>query len=302
MTTDNFKILEDICAMSEKTLFEFIKAYLRAFDFNAFTGGKNHFIAWGKSKIALIAHLDTVFKTQPNELFYDRDKKVVLASGIGAGFDDRAGIYAIIKILENWKDDLPTIIFTLGEEDYGVGAREIANMWPNQNTMKNLKYMIELDRKGHNDCVFYQCENNDFVNYIESFGFKKQSGSYTDIYFLMDTWNTCGVNLSIGYYNEHSNYEILHPDELEETIDKVRKMLKDVNNIKKFTYQGASKQICDKCNHSAFDLVDVSTMSGTRRYCLECLLNNCNYCPNCENLIDLSEADICPDCGEEIII
>lgn len=257
MTNDNFKILEDICAMSEKTLFKFIKTYLKTFNFNAFSSGKNHFIAWGKSKIALIAHLDTVFSSRPKQLFYDKDKKVILASGIGAGFDDRAGVYAIIKILENWKDDLPTIIFTLGEEDYGVGAREIASMWPNQSNIKNLKYMIEFDRQGHNDCVFYQCENNDFVNYIESFGFKKQPGSYTDIYFLMDTWNTCGVNLSVGYYNEHSNYEILHPDELEETIDKVKKMLKDVNNIKKFTYQGISKQICDKYNHSAFDLKEI---------------------------------------------
>lgn len=301
MTTDNFKILEDICAMSEKTLFEFIKTYLRAFNFDAFTSGKNHFIAWGKSKVALITHLDTVFKVQPQELFYDRNKEVILASGTGAGFDDRAGVYAIIKILESWQGDLPTVIFTLGEEDYGIGAREIASIQYKNSYIKEFKYIIELDRQGANDCVFYQCANKQFHNYISSFGFEKQSGSYTDIYFLMDDWETCGVNLSVGYYNEHSDYETLRPDELEATISKVKEMLKDVNNIEKFIYQGTPKQMCDKCGHNAFDLIDVNTIKGTKRYCIECLMGSCNYCPTCENLIDLSETDICPICGEEII-
>ena len=299
-TEENINTFKTLCKAREQSILSVMSSFLKT-KYTNVERTPAYVLAEGNIPVALVAHADTVFKNPPKTFFYDQ-KCMVLWSPEGMGADDRAGVYAIIKILEDWKDDLPTIIFTLGEEDYGVGAREIANMWPNQSTMKNLKYMIELDRQGYNDCVFYQCENNDFVNYIESFGFKKQPGSYTDIYFPMDTWNTCGVNLSVGYYNEHSYYEILHPDELEETIDKVRKMLKDVNNIKKFTYQGASKQICDKCNHSAFDLVDVSTMSGIKRYCLECLLNNCNYCPNCENLIDLSETDICPDCGEEIII
>lgn len=301
MTTDNFKILEDICTMSEKTLFEFIKTYLRTFNFDAFTSGKNHFIAWGQNKVALIAHLDTVFKVQPQELFYDRNKEIILTSGTGAGFDDRAGVYAIIKILEGWHGNLPTVIFTLGEEDYGIGAREIAGTQYKNSYIKEFKYMIELDRQGANDCVFYQCANKQFHNYISSFGFEKQPGSYTDIYFLMDDWETCGVNLSVGYYNEHSDYETLRPDELEATISKVKEMLKDIDNIEKFIYQGIPKQMCDKCGHNVFDLVDVNTAKGTKRYCIECLMGNCNYCPTCENLIDLSETDICPICGEEII-
>lgn len=300
MRAEDFKILENICSMKEKELYRFVKTFLMSLLFNSFNEGKNYFIAWGSLDVALVAHLDTVFDFPPHELFYDRDKDTILTLGQGAGFDDRAGVYAILKILTEWKDVLPTIIFTLGEEDYGIGAREVAASDNLRKEAKRLKYMIELDRQGKDDCVFYQCISKDFQNYVSSFGFKKQPGSYSDIYFLMDEWQTCGVNLSIGYYDEHTDYEYLRPSQMEVTIIRVLKMLKDVKNVNKFRYKRVVAHNCDRCGQ-ATELIDVNTIKGRKRYCINCLVEACNYCPNCEQLISMEDTNVCPVCGKELI-
>lgn len=300
MRAEDFKILENICSMKEKELYRFVKTFLMSLPFNSFNEGKNYFIAWGSLDVALVAHLDTVFDFPPHELFYDRDKDTILTLGQGAGFDDRAGVYAILKILTEWKDVLPTIIFTLGEEDYGIGAREVAASDNLRKEAKRLKYMIELDRQGKDDCVFYQCISKDFQNYVSSFGFKKQPGSYSDIYFLMDEWQTCGVNLSIGYYDEHTDYEYLRPSQMEVTIIRVLKMLKDVKNVNKFRYKRVVAHNCDRCGQ-ATELIDVNTIKGRKRYCINCLVEACNYCPNCEQLISMEDTNVCPVCGKELI-
>lgn len=299
MRTEDFKILENICSMKEKELYRFVKTFLMSLPFNSFNEGKNYFIAWGSLDIALVAHLDTVFDFPPQELFYDRDKDTILTLGQGAGFDDRAGVYAILKILTEWKDVPPTIIFTLGEEDYGVGAREAASDGLKEKA-KRLKYMIELDRQGKDDCVFYQCISRDFQSYVSSFGFKKQPGSYSDIYFLMDEWQTCGVNLSIGYYDEHTDYEYLRPSQMEVTIIRVLKMLKDIKNVSRFRYKRVVACNCDRCGQPS-ELIDVNTINGHKRYCINCLVEACNYCPNCEQLISMEDTNFCPVCGKELV-
>lgn len=299
MRTEDFKILENICSMKEKELYRFVKTFLMSLPFNSFNEGKNYFIAWGGLDIALVAHLDTVFDFPPQELFYDRDKDTILTLGQGAGFDDRAGVYAILKILTEWKDVPPTIIFTLGEEDYGVGAREAASDGLKEKA-KRLKYMIELDRQGKDDCVFYQCISRDFQSYVSSFGFKKQPGSYSDIYFLMDEWQTCGVNLSIGYYDEHTDYEYLRPSQMEVTIIRVLKMLKDIKNVSRFRYKRVVACNCDRCGQPS-ELIDVNTINGHKRYCINCLVEACNYCSNCEQLISMEDTNFCPVCGKELV-
>ena len=93
-----------------------------------------------------------------------------------------------------------------------------------------------MDRQGYNDCVFYDCDNPDFVTYIENFGFKFDLGSFTDISFICPDWKIAGVNLSIGYYREHSLAEILFVQDLYDTISKVELMLLDRQEAPSFKY------------------------------------------------------------------
>ena len=69
-----------------------------------------------------------------------------------------------------------------------------------------------------------------------NFGFNEEYGSFSDISELCPTWKIAGVNLSIGYENEHSLIEILYIDYFLSTVEKVKKMLKDINNINSFEY------------------------------------------------------------------
>lgn len=218
----DFMFLEQLCAAPTELLMEALTKQLQSC-YTEVRSTSDYVIAFGEIPIALVAHADTVWLNPPQEIYYDVFKRTCLTLGQGAGFDDRAGIYAIWKIVEALQGPNPTIIITTGEEKCGIGAQKLAqDMGP-----KGIKYFIELDRAGKDDCVFYYCDNNDFRAYIESFGFHTKEGSYTDISFLMDKWKVCGVNLSIGYYNEHSDYEFLYVDYLSNTIDKVLKMLRE---------------------------------------------------------------------------
>lgn len=191
---------------------------------------KDGFIyAKGDIPILLVAHLDTVFKNPPQEIYYDKEKDI-LYSDQGLGGDDRCGVYAIMKILEKYH---PHILFTEAEEIDGRGAQKAV-----QKLLKpNVKYIIELDRKGNNDCVFYDCGNQKFIKYIENFGFVTNYETFSDISILAPAWDIAAVNISIGYYNEHTSKEYINMKELEKNINRIKTILQDHKNIKAFDFQ-----------------------------------------------------------------
>ena len=87
------------------------------------------------------------------------------------------------------------------------------------------------------DCVFYGCSNQEFIDYIESFGFVKASGISSDVKHISYVWKIAGVNLSIGYRYQHTKDEILNYNSMFKTISKVEKMLNDVSNLSEpFSY------------------------------------------------------------------
>lgn len=184
----------------------------------------------GDIPILLVAHIDTVFDNPPSTLKYDKKDDILYSIEGGIGGDDRCGIYAILEILETHR---PYVLFTEDEEIGCIGAMKAAK----KITEHNFKYIIELDRKGNNDCVFYKCGNKDFIKYIESFGFKQNYGAYSDISVLAPTWDIAAVNLSCGYYCPHTNLEYIKFEELQNTIKRAKKILNNYNKAKYFNYQ-----------------------------------------------------------------
>ena len=154
------------------------------------------------------------------------------------GSDDRAGVYAIIQIVEaGYK---PHIIFTTDEETGAQGSQALIMQKPDC-PLENLKAIFQLDRRGSDDCVFYDCDNPDFTKYVESFGFKEAYGSFSDISIIAPAWGVAAANLSVGYYLEHSNAEYLKCRELEKTIERVKKILDNAENMLSYTYIKALK-------------------------------------------------------------
>lgn len=189
----------------------------------------DYLYAKGNIPILLVAHLDTVHKEKPSPIVYDRLLKIYW-SPTGIGGDDRCGIYAILKICETFR---PYVLFTTDEEVGGLGVRKFVKEVNNI----PVNFIIEIDRRGNKQAVFYQCGNKEFQNYILSFGFDKQTGSYSDVSTLSTHYNIAGCNLSAGYYNEHSTQEHIYLDHLYNTINAIKEILKDTKNHKFYDCQ-----------------------------------------------------------------
>lgn len=188
--------------------------------------------AKGNIPIMLVAHLDTVHSQTPIDILFDKTQGLMW-SPQGIGGDDRCGVFSILSIVR--KGFRPYVLFTMGEEVGGIGATEFTKRHPRLDT--RLKYLIELDRRGKQDCVFYDCGNKDFIEYIQSFGFKENYGTFSDISILSPQYDIASVNLSIGYYSEHSKMETINVRHMYCTINKVIKLLKDSKNSSYFDYQ-----------------------------------------------------------------
>lgn len=180
---------------------------------------------YGTSKYKKYSKRSIDWEEKPKELFYDSKKKVYWSPD-GLGADDRAGVWAALYIFQSLpENEKPIILLTDLEETGGYGAQDAADNFPD--ILKNGNLFIELDRQGSDDCVFYNGEPAKFQKFIESYGFTTAIGSFSDISFICPEMDTCGVNLSVGYYNEHTKQEYLKFDELIETIRKVKRIIKD---------------------------------------------------------------------------
>ena len=201
---------------------------------------KNNFIlVKGVAPVLLVAHLDTVHDEPVKEICKTSDGNILM-SPQGIGGDDRCGVYALNKIYD-LADVKPFLLFTCNEEVGGIGADSFANAFK-QNLLppeiKDLKLIIEIDRKGANDAVYYDCDNPDFEKYISSKGFVTSHGSFSDISIIAPALGVAAVNLSSGYYNPHMLYEFINLQHLESTISKVLEIVSDSakGNFPKFPF------------------------------------------------------------------
>ena len=99
-----------------------------------------------------------------------------------------------------------------------------------------MNFLIELDRQGLDDAVYYDCGNKEFQDHINSFGFKTAYGSFSDISFIAPKLDLGAVNLSVAYFGQHTVNEFLILDGLARTIDRVQQILTYGADIK-FDFQ-----------------------------------------------------------------
>ena len=313
---NDYKTLTKLCGLSQKALKKTLSAYLKS-KYDKVVETPDYIYAIGNIPIALVAHMDTVFKNPAREVFYDRQQNVIWSPD-GLGADDRAGVFAIIQIIK--KGLRPHIIFTTDEESGAWGATALGK---EDCPFEDLRYVIELDRRGINDCVFYDCENIEFTNYVESFGFVEAIGSFSDICMICEDWGVAGVNLSIGYRDEHSVSEVLFVGHMLNTIDKVVTMLTvPADKIPQFKYipatystnwwygQWASHHYdnthCFLCNNEFKneDMIPVKLRNNSvKNFCIDCIVDNVSWCKVCGEAYEPAENDkmgLCNDCKHEL--
>lgn len=314
-----YALYKQICSMSQKGLKDSLSDMIHK-KYDDVIETDQYIYAIGDIPITLVAHMDTVFKFPAKEFYYDREANVVWSPD-GGGADDRAGVFAILYILKS--HFRPSIIFTTDEEKGCIGAEALTTDIPM--ALTETKYIVQLDRRGKDDCVFYDCYNQEFEKYVNHFGFKTAIGSFSDISIICPFWKIAGVNLSVGYFNEHSTAEYLNVGYLFNTITKVIRMLNDAENAKQHIYiespwmkqygyaygygstlmdgygPGESEMMkCGHCGHyyDEYEMFPVKTNGTMTFYCPDCIADDhIHWCKYCQDAF-YAEGDevLCPDC------
>lgn len=226
----NKKEFEMICRASQDILKGYLNHKLKK-EYEEVICNDGYLFAKGDIPILLIAHMDTVHEALPKRFVYEnKGDKISAPQGIGG--DDRCGIYMITEIIKKHKC---SVLFCEDEEKGGIGASKFVK----ESFAKDLEfnYMIELDRRGDKDAVFYDCDNEKFEDFITEDGdWKTAWGSFSDISILAPKIGCAAVNLSCGYYNAHTDKEYVILSEMEANIEKVCKLIERTTEEDKFEY------------------------------------------------------------------
>lgn len=212
------KKFKDFCCMTQKGVKAYMAKYLVSKKYEVIN--EDGFLyAKGDVPVLLVAHMDTVHKEQCTTVIRTGN---IFSSPQGIGGDDRCGIFIIANLVKEYHC---SVLLLEDEESGTVGARKFTKTDYINNL--DVNFMIEFDRKGNNDAVFYSCDNKDFTDYVlDNTGYKLASGSWTDISVLMPASKLCGVNLSCGYYNPHTVSEYVNYDEMMDTISAAEVLIK----------------------------------------------------------------------------
>ena len=173
--------------------------------------------ASGDLPVLLVAHLDTVHQECVKTICHSSDGRILM-SPQGIGGDDRAGVYMILRIIRSHRCH---VLFCEDEETGGCGARKFAK----SGIDPAVNYIVEMDRRGANDAVFYQCANQDFVDFVCGFGFVQAGGSFSDISVIAPQLGAAAVNISAGYYNEHRLHETIDLEAVEYNISRITELV-----------------------------------------------------------------------------
>lgn len=180
----------------------------------------------GEAPILLLAHLDTVHR-EPVQVIRKKQGGNILTSPQGIGGDDRCGVYALANIYEQ-AEQKPWLLFTCDEEIGGVGAEAFADAYRKKRfpkALEDVKMLVELDRKGSRDAVYYGCDNEAFEEYITGKGFRTAFGSFSDISVIAPVMGVAAVNLSAGYYHAHTISEYINRSHIDTVIEQVSGMV-----------------------------------------------------------------------------
>lgn len=222
------KTFYQLCNMSQKDLKSHLELELNKTYANI--KSQDGFIyAQGSLPILLVAHLDTVHKDLPESIIYSPQNQTI-SSPNGIGGDDRCGVYMILEVI---KKHNCSVLFCEDEEIGGIGAHKFIDAKIKD---LNFNYIIEFDRKGSNDAVFYNCDNPEFEEFITKEFYKTAYGSFSDISIIAPHLGCAAVNLSCGYYNAHTAGEYVVFSEMINSIEAACKIIERTTEDDKFEY------------------------------------------------------------------
>lgn len=156
---------ETILRLPQMELKKRLKAELKSRGYPV-TDKPGYLYAEGTIPVLLVAHMDTVHRQPVEQICYSADRAVAM-SPQGIGGDDRCGVWMILQILRTANCH---VLFCEDEEVGCVGAKKFTRgpLRPQVN------YIVELDRRGSNDAVFYRCDNPELRTSLPRSDLKQQ--------------------------------------------------------------------------------------------------------------------------------
>lgn len=178
----------------------------------------NLYVEKGKADVVncVVAHLDINQRTKSDNIYIANIGEWILGIDkdtglqIGLGHDDKTGVYFAIKALSEF--DNIKAFFPLDEEIGCVGSKN-----SDPTFFENVGFMVQLDRRGSSDISNYTNGNDvvtketeeEFKDILEKYNYKFCRCVATDVGYLVGIVDIQGVNISCGYYDEHSDKEVL---------------------------------------------------------------------------------------------
>lgn len=194
---------------------------------------KEYIFCPGNVPIMLVAHMDTVHH-EPVKTICTSNGGNILMSPQGIGGDDRCGVYSLLKLSKS--ENRPSLLFTCDEEVGGLGAQGFSEDFAGEEDLK-LKLIVELDRRGLNDAVYYETICHELEDYISTLGYITQNGTFSDISFIAPTLKVPAVNLSCGYYSAHTQGEYINLADMYWSMRNVQSIIQDIDSLPWFKYE-----------------------------------------------------------------
>ena len=173
-------------------------------------------------RACVVAHMDTVFKIDPDMSIMESDtimigysKKRMEQCGLGA--DDKVGVYMVLQMMKKF-DNIKGLL-TVEEEIGCLGAKEVQLSFFN-----DVSFAIQADRKGFGEIVVEASNSeysdiklcsakftNTIASTINKFGFvTTKNGGSTDVVALKQMGlDICVMNVCCGYYEPHEETEYI---------------------------------------------------------------------------------------------
>jgi len=228
----------------------------------------------------VICHTDQVTSCDHKEVrikdgrVYGKDK--FTGKQVALGADDANGICCALQLLKVVPD--LKVVFTTEEEVGFLGADYATS---NIDFFYNVSYMIQADRRGNSDLITFtngiysasQAWLQEITGIMAEYGYKEEYGIGTDVGVLSEKLQLSGVNISCGYYKEHTNSESTVLTELEKCLNFMLAIITNVPLDKQYEIK-----VDYKAYNSYYDSYTFNDYPSDDLACEHCKTYDCMNC------------------------
>lgn len=168
-------------------------------------------------------HTDTVGNNNPttllelNTLSPDKISLWPFSTASVLGGDDRSGCYIALEMIKRGTVTPFNYGFFCQEEVGAIGSSKFCL----DTELDQYSCVIGLDRasrKGVQNIATYSYDNDELIEIFVGLGYQEQYGSFSDCSNISSYCDLACVNLSVGYYSEHTKMETLDVSLMEQTL------------------------------------------------------------------------------------